>query len=241
MKKFFAAAIALSALLSAPAIAADLPVKVAPLFNWTGWYAGINGGYSWGRSRVTVGTTDVFSVKHDGGLASGEGGYCWQQIGAVTVTCLELRYDFPKERSRRNTLTTGGGDPITPTTEIDPFLFGPHFGYLTDQNRQLWYVAGGLAVGQVGGRIDQTGQASTADVGTEWKAGWFLGAGTERMIDQHWSWKLEYDYVRIGDGSGASGTFTAGGRIPAGTAATVGGHAYDNIITVGINYHFGTR
>jgi outer membrane immunogenic protein len=38
-----------------PAMAADLPVKApppiaAPLPTWTGFYAGLNGGYSWGRS-----------------------------------------------------------------------------------------------------------------------------------------------------------------------------------------------
>ena len=41
--------------LAVPAMAADLPVKapppvMAPLPTWTGFYLGLNGGYSWGRS-----------------------------------------------------------------------------------------------------------------------------------------------------------------------------------------------
>ena len=53
MKKL-ALALAAIAALSGPAMAADMmAVKarpmVAPVMTWTGFYAGINGGYSWGR------------------------------------------------------------------------------------------------------------------------------------------------------------------------------------------------
>jgi outer membrane immunogenic protein len=58
MRKFVLgtlAAIALGAV--SPAQAADMPVKAMPkkapmvaLYNWIAWYAGLNAGYSWGRS-----------------------------------------------------------------------------------------------------------------------------------------------------------------------------------------------
>lgn len=224
----------------ATANAADLPVKAAPiaLFNWTGFYGGINGGYSWGKSRVFIGSTPTTlstKVDHDGGLASGEGGYCYQEIGAKTVSCLELRYDFPKEKG--DATRVAGGTPVFIRTTVDPILFGPHFGVLTDRNQQLWYVAGGLAVGRIGGSINYAGGGS--DVDTKWKAGWYLGLGTERMIDQHWSWKLEYDYVRIGGDDGLRTTLVGGAL--GGDPAKIAGKAYDNIITVGINYHFNTH
>src|SRR4051812_32324553 len=90
----------LAAILAAsavPAIAADLPVKapppiVAPIMTWTGFYAGFNGGYSWGESSrelnfvtatgaaiippggvITSGGTDL-----EGGLFGGQIGYNWQ-------------------------------------------------------------------------------------------------------------------------------------------------------------------
>jgi outer membrane immunogenic protein len=80
-----------------PAMAADLPVKapppvLAPVLTWTGFYAGLNGGYSFGRSSrelnfvtatgaaiipaggvVTTGGTDL-----EGGLFGGQIGYNWQ-------------------------------------------------------------------------------------------------------------------------------------------------------------------
>lgn len=244
MKKLLGAVLVAAATgISGAAFAADLPVKAvaAPLFNWTGFYGGINGGYSWGKSRATVPTTPTptsAEVRHDGGLASVEGGYCYQQIGAVTVACLELRYDFPKEKGSGTLPTTP--TPLAVRTAIDPLLLGLHYGFLTDRNQQLWYAAGGLAFGEVGGTM--TGGGGSAS-GSEWKTGWYVGLGTERMIDQHWSWKLEYDYVRItnGDGAQLSGTRAVFPAAPGSGAPTAGGKAYDNILTVGINYHFGTR
>ena len=54
MKKFIIGA-AFAAISSASAFAADLPMQsyksppvVAQVFNWTGFYVGVNGGYGWG-------------------------------------------------------------------------------------------------------------------------------------------------------------------------------------------------
>jgi len=55
--KLGALALAITAI-AAPAVAADMPVKarpiVAPVYNWSGWYAGGNVGYSWGYSETDV-------------------------------------------------------------------------------------------------------------------------------------------------------------------------------------------
>jgi outer membrane immunogenic protein len=67
MKKL-ATAIAAIALMGTPAFAADLgrnmPVKApppapAPVYNWSGWYVGVNAGGTWSNSDVTVSTTNV--------------------------------------------------------------------------------------------------------------------------------------------------------------------------------------
>src|ERR1700730_14883246 len=71
------------AALAEPTAAADLsrryePVPkapiYAPLYNWTGFYVGINGGGAWGHS--TWDRTGGFDPK--GGLAGGTIGYNWQ-------------------------------------------------------------------------------------------------------------------------------------------------------------------
>ena len=60
MKRTAAAAAGLLALLTAPAMAADLPMKapgpapvVAPAWSWTGFYIGASGGGAWGRAEIT--------------------------------------------------------------------------------------------------------------------------------------------------------------------------------------------
>jgi outer membrane immunogenic protein len=246
--------------ISSAAFAADMALKApppAPLYDWTGWYGGVNAGYSWGRSRSTTTPNDpgiagvvvTQTIDHHGWEASVEGGYCWQKPTTNFVACLEARYDFPRERSGSDT----GGIPTTTTTIVttthfDPFLIGPHLGFLTNANQTMWYAAGGLAIGQVGGAAaanDGVGGVSTAIPSSRWEAGWFVGAGVEHMVDQHWSLKLEYDYVQL-DGSGGTASyvgtnpqtnFTLRGTTPSPGTAAIGGHGYDNVMSVGINYH----
>src|SRR5580704_17348698 len=63
MRRAIAGGIAFVSLVAATsAFAADLPAKVytkAPVmvdpgYNWTGFYAGLNGGYSWGRANTSI-------------------------------------------------------------------------------------------------------------------------------------------------------------------------------------------
>jgi outer membrane immunogenic protein len=109
MKQLALVGLVLAAATGAPALAADLPVKAPPRImavdNWTGFYVGVNGGYSWGRAdtdltatqstvgtitRTTTGGTvlDVTTVpgattttrlsdraRMDGGLFGGQIGY----------------------------------------------------------------------------------------------------------------------------------------------------------------------
>ncbi len=63
-----------------PTLAADMPIKapvakavaVAPVFNWTGWYAGLHAGYGWGN--VTISDLEE-NNKMRGWLAGGQLGY----------------------------------------------------------------------------------------------------------------------------------------------------------------------
>jgi len=68
MKKILLGTVAAAALgmAAAPASAADLaarpytkapPPMVAPIYDWSGFYIGINGGYAWGRSNWTNSAT----------------------------------------------------------------------------------------------------------------------------------------------------------------------------------------
>jgi outer membrane immunogenic protein len=99
-RSLLAAALILGA--AAPAFAADLPVKARPApvivdtWNWNGFYLGLNGGYSWGRSRTTVdyfnaitglpivpppGSVTSGTFNLNGGIFGGQVGYNWAGNG----------------------------------------------------------------------------------------------------------------------------------------------------------------
>src|SRR5262249_2143407 len=64
MKKL-AIAIAVAGLIGTPAFAADVgvpPPAPAPVYNWTGWYVGVNAGASFGNARTDFNVAPVFAV-----------------------------------------------------------------------------------------------------------------------------------------------------------------------------------
>src|SRR6188472_4005384 len=88
MKKLLLGALGL-AVMAAPASAADMAVKaapvpyVAPMYNWAGFYIGGNGG--WGQSNSCLNFVDRFGTdfadgcrSRSGGVIGGQIGYRWQ-------------------------------------------------------------------------------------------------------------------------------------------------------------------
>ena len=86
MKRIFVAWLGLMAFAGASATAADLPryQPVAPMYNpiynWTGFYVGINGGGAWGNSQWDG--LNKFDLS--GGMIGGTIGYNWQ-VGQIVV------------------------------------------------------------------------------------------------------------------------------------------------------------
>lgn len=101
MKRIVIGMAAAMSLFATGALAADLaakpyvkaPVMVDPVWSWTGFYVGVNGGYSWGRSRSDAsyfntatgapiappaGSLTSASFDMNGGIAGGQAGYNWQ-------------------------------------------------------------------------------------------------------------------------------------------------------------------
>ncbi|QEN89073.1 porin family protein [Labrys sp. KNU-23] len=188
--------LALAALLltSTSAFAADLapqavePVApvVAPVYNWTGFYAGVHAG-------ALVGQGKIDHAKFDGaGFIGGvHAGYNAQFDGGWVVG-LETDIDyssFKKSKSITN------GDVVTRGTLKSEWQGSTRarFGYAFDNI--LPYVTGGVAYGNV--------KTSLAGIGskTDTRVGWTAGAGVEYAIDQNWIVRGEARYVDLGDKS----------------------------------------
>jgi outer membrane immunogenic protein len=107
----------------------------------------------------------------------------------------------------------------------------------------LLYGTGGLAYGHVASTtlnsFTSTTDAYAASISTT-RAGWTAGAGAEWMFAPNWSAKAEYLYIDLG---------TISYTVPCTTAVCTGLapppsyqtdlRVRDNIVRVGVNYHFG--
>jgi len=176
MKKLLVGSATVFALaLAGPALAADLPVKapaykapvVAPVYEWTGFYVGLNGGYSWGpwdsSSLANIfpggaGFVGTFSPDVKGWVFGGQAGYNWQ-IDPRWVVGIEGDIQATGERASvagANTFNTPISSDfhlVTAQTTADDWKF-PWFatlrlrgGLLVDP-QTLFYITGGLAVGE---------------------------------------------------------------------------------------------
>lgn len=126
----------------------------------------------------------------------------------------------------------------------------------TPTPRWLVYATGGLAVAEIQDSIAQgpvggpTGINASIDTT---RAGFAVGGGVETAITDRWSLKLEYLFMGFGTvsagGTGAAVTTTTGAcgfcapprileQITTQSTSTVSTRIDDNIIRVGLNYHW---
>ena len=165
---------------------AKAPAYVTPIYNWTGPYIGISGGYGWGNSDFSGGG----SVDPDGGLFGATIGYNWQ-LGML-VTGIEGDISW-------SGLSDSGTCTLGPCRVENNWLgtVRGRLGY--NAGRWMPYVTGGLAVGDIDARITGVGSSSSTEVG------WTVGAGVEAAIAGPWTVKVEYLYVDLGEGDSIGG------------------------------------
>jgi outer membrane immunogenic protein len=201
MKKLLLASAGLLALGIAAASAADIPRRQAmpakaplytpvPVYNWTGFYVGINGGGGWGRSDFSAPLTSD-SFRTSGGLVGGTLGYNYQ-VGQV-VLGLEGDIDWSNIR--------GSGTCAGLSCSVRNNWLGTvrgRLGYAAD--RFMPYVTGGVAFGDIKTSVAGFGDSSQT------KAGWTVGGGIEAAIAGPWTAKVEYLYVDLGRGGSVLGS-----------------------------------
>ena len=245
MRKFLAAAVSFAAITvaAAPASAADMAVKapppapvLAPIYDWTGFYIGANGG--WGQSRncwdfvgvVVLGTFDEGCNSRSGGVGGGQIGYRWQ--ANQWVFGLEAQGDWADLSHTRVSLL----DPtLSLRTKTDGIgLFTGQIGYAW--NQALLYVKGGAAVTSnrfsILDNLNFGAELASAS-STRW--GGVVGVGFEYGFAPNWSFGVEYDHLFMGD---ANNSFT--GLTPINAAFVNNRVSQDvDMVTARINYRFG--
>jgi outer membrane immunogenic protein len=241
MKKALTAGVALIALTTGMAAAADLPgapapVYVAPMFTWTGFYIGGNIGAAWADNdwNDTLFTLSWPSSNTTRFIGGGQAGFNYQ-IGGV-VLGVEGDFDWIATHNANNAIAGPNGDSLQITSNnTSVATVAARFGYASD--RVLIYgKAGGGWVGNGGFTLtDQTTGQSVSGANSNTRTGWLAGIGTEWAVTNNWTVKIEYDYVGV---NSQSYTLTGAG-IPALAGDTFnGGGGNVQMVKFGINYLF---
>jgi len=255
MKKLFLGSVALVALgLGAPAaFAADRAVPAyapppppAPVYTWSGCYAGANAGYSAGRSTQT---TVANSVLTGGGLGvpapaplglPGGGVIAPVPVGSSIAGDLNLsgfiggfqggcNYQFGQ--------WVVGAEVDGMATNKERWLVTARGKLgMTWWDKSMVYVTGGAAWAKIDTSEFLIGaQTGTGHQESNTRTGWTVGAGYEYALGYGWSIKGEYLYVKFDDYT----TFTTPPFGGAGlNIAPRSVKLYDNVIRAGMNYKF---
>src|SRR5713101_5392807 len=144
-------AVTVAALFSAtPVVAADMPVKargpaIVPVYNWTGFYAGVNLGWGWdsGSGTITLGgATGPYSGSGNGVLGGVQAGDNYQ----VRAMVLGVETDIQGSGARGTVTGTAGAATITGTAKVPAFgTIRGRLGYAAD--RWMLYATGGAVYG----------------------------------------------------------------------------------------------
>jgi outer membrane immunogenic protein len=255
---------AATALAATPALAADLTYEPAPVaapvsvYNWTGFYIGVNAGYGWGdidttdSSMTTTGPlvgigqgtfnpAQTFagedgSASVDGWLGGAQIGYNYQ-VG-TWVFGAEADYQAIDLDTSSSFLGSVAGPYYETSAELQSFgTVRGRIGYAIDN--VLLYGTGGLAIGQAKAGLSIQGGVPGDFTGPRFSesssktmVGFAVGAGAEWAIARsNWSVKAEYLYTDFGK---KTFDFDFG----AGDSATSRGDVSASIVRAGLNYRF---
>jgi len=197
MKKLLLTTTAL-VVLASPALAADLaarpytkapPPVMAAIYDWSGFYIGVNGGGGWTHNTWDlVGGGREGSHDSSGGTVGGQVGYRWQ-MGQI-VFGLEAQGNWA-DFSGDNVSALFGTRNRTKTDALG--LFTGQVGYAW--NNVLLYAKGGAAV--TSNKYTITNAATGALLGSNNDTRWggVVGAGLEYGFAPNWSLGVEYDHL----------------------------------------------
>jgi outer membrane immunogenic protein len=263
-----AAAAAIAAVSAQPATAADMPVKAPPpvieVWTWDGFYIGLNGGYSWGRSKTTASfynsgngallSTSQQTIKLNGPIFGGQIGFNRQNGNWVWGVEADLQWSGQKGdgifsctpvNGVCNFITAGPGFGVAPTASFHQKLdwFATLRGRLGMLVQPTWllYVTGGAAIGHIetNGVISgfTAGQLPTSAAFSydKTKLGWTVGGGIEGRLTGNWTAKLEYIYADYGTVTGQGFLPTANPPLRVDFSSRV----TDHVLRVGLNYRWG--
>ncbi len=205
MIKAFLLTAAASTMMIGAAQAAD--VEAPAVYDWSGFYVGLQAGYAWGDSQVDEINDDgslnqTQDYDHDGFVGGVHAGYNFDMQGLL----LGLEGDFEYADIQGDQDFGGSDDETDKTIE---WLGSLRLRAGVTMDRALIYATGGVAVGEVDMEASEPG-LSISDSETAW--GWTIGGGIEYALSDAISARIEYRYTDLENtehsGDIFGGTFT---------------------------------
>src|SRR4051812_24124100 len=201
---------------AASAQAADMAVKApylkapaAMVYDWTGFYVGVNAGVGIGRdyTRLVIPAGPSFEASYlnpHGGLVGGQIGYNYQVSNSFFgALVFGVEADFQGTGMRDSytcllTCTAGAGPASRFSQQLDWFgTVRGRVGIATGP--VLTYLTGGWAYGNVKTTLTETVGTTAAFSSNQNRGGWTWGSGVEASLGGNWTGKIEYLYVNLGD------------------------------------------
>lgn len=204
--------------------AADLatrPYTKAPItarvYNWSGFYAGVMGGYGW-QDKFTFQSAAVPDTHVRGGFGGGQIGYNWQFGGpwvfGIEVDAAGAGIQYYFENGTGTEIRSLGSVTGRMGWAFGPTLLYAKGGWGWADNKLTAFAGFG------GGPLSMVSDSQV-------HSGWTAGAGAEYMFAPAWSAKIEYMYADYGDKNYFK-------DLARGASAGLGIHT----VKAGINYHF---
>ena len=210
MRRILLVSVAATALTAGVANAADLPRRsaaptfVAPVarsvaYDWTGFYAGLNGGYAWNTSRWTAVAPTAFTgfnTDGDGFVGGGFAGFNWQMNQFVLGVEGQLKY----AGTRGSSTCAGIAGTVCRTRQDWIGDIDARLGFAAD--RALIFATGGVAFTNYS--FTNPSPAPTQAWGAGSRTGWTVGAGVDFAVSGNWVAGLEYKYYDFGSATSDS-------------------------------------
>ena len=200
MKRTLICLVALSCSV-AVAKAADLPMKAArsvaaPSFGWTGFYAGVQGGYEWSQDRTVEFNLGGPPTGFNHGFHPG-GGFGGVHVGYNhQFDRFVVGVEGDVDGGRVDGGFTLGLLRYDARKEWEASIRG-RLGY-TPTERLLLYVTGGVAFTELNYRWADTGFRFPPTEANVSKTGWVAGVGGEAALTSRVTARLEYRYSDFG-------------------------------------------
>jgi outer membrane immunogenic protein len=225
------------------------PIYKAPVmaaYNWTGFYAGVNAGFGFGRDLTTLSeATSPFNstrISPLGAIGGGQMGYNWQ-IGNFGLGNIVLGLETDIQGAgltSHQPCTTLGFSPCSLLGQSP--AFGTQYSQTLDwfgtargrigiaTGPVLSYFTGGFAYGGVKTGFNDFAGGVTSF--SETRTGWTIGSGVEAALGGNWTGKIEYLYLDLGTQNGL-------GANPGDPTSSFSSDIREHIFRVGLNYRIG--